>query len=47
MYSQGSPVPRLIAIEGKIENNLKPLYRHPVDSQPELTELSPSTKYKF
>ena len=44
MYSQGLPVPRLIAIQGKIENNLKPLYRHPADEQPELTEMTPITK---
>ena len=43
MLSQGAPVPRLIAIQGKIENELKPLYRHPVDAQPELTEMSYTT----
>ena len=44
MYSQGLPVPRLISIQGKIENKLKPLYRHPADEQPELTEMTPITK---
>jgi alkylated DNA repair dioxygenase AlkB len=44
MYSQGAPVPRLIAIQGKIENGLKPLYRHPANTQPELTEMSFTTK---
>lgn len=44
MYSQKIPVPRLLSIQGVIENNLKPLYRHPMDSQPELIEMTPTTK---
>jgi alkylated DNA repair dioxygenase AlkB len=44
MYSQGAPVPRLISIQGKIENGLKPLYRHPADTQPELTEMTNTVK---
>ena len=43
MYSQGAPVPRLVAIQGKFNNGLKPLYRHPADFQPEITEMSPIT----
>jgi alkylated DNA repair dioxygenase AlkB len=45
MISYGQPVPRLIAIQGKIENNLKPLYRHPIDSQPELTPFTKTTQH--
>lgn len=41
MFSQGKPVPRLVAIQGKIIDGLTPLYRHPVDQQPILTEFSP------
>lgn len=37
MYSQGSPVPRLVKLQGIFENKMKPLYRHPVDIQPEIT----------
>ena len=43
MYSQGSPVPRLISIQG-IYDKLKPLYRHPVDSQPEIEQMTPIVK---
>ena len=38
MHSQGAPVPRLIAIQGIIKNGLEPLYRHPADSQPNITD---------
>lgn len=44
MTSHGSPVPRLIAIQGQIIEGKSPLYRHPADEQPFLTEFSPSTK---
>ncbi len=44
MHSQGAPVPRLIAIQGIIKNGLEPLYRHPADSQPNITEMTPITK---
>jgi alkylated DNA repair dioxygenase AlkB len=44
MYSQGSPVPRLIQIQGIYNNNLKPLYRHPADSQPEIEQMTPLVK---
>jgi alkylated DNA repair dioxygenase AlkB len=43
MYSQGSPVPRLISIQG-IYTDLKPLYRHPMDSQPEIQHMTPIVK---
>jgi alkylated DNA repair dioxygenase AlkB len=44
MTSQGSPVPRLIAIQGDIIDGKYPLYRHPADFQPNLTNFSPLTK---
>ncbi len=44
MNSHGSPVPRLIAIQGEIKDNKSPLYRHPADEQPVLTEFTPITK---
>lgn len=44
MKSQGSLVPRLIAIQGEIENGLSPLYRHPADEQPTLTPFTKTTK---
>lgn len=43
MYSQGLPVPRLISIQG-IYNEIKPLYRHPADSQPEIVQMTPIVK---
>ncbi len=43
MYSQGLPVPRLIAIQG-IFTEGKPLYRHPADSQPEIQPMTPLVK---
>ncbi len=42
MYSQGSPVPRLISIQGNIIDGLKPLYGHPIDKQPELVQVTPT-----
>lgn len=44
MYSQNIPVPRLVKIQGIYDNNYKPLYRHPIDVQPEITEMTPITK---
>jgi len=44
MHSQGLPVPRLIAIQGVIKDGLEPLYRHPADMQPEITQMTPITK---
>lgn len=44
MYSQGSPVPRLISIQG-IYKETKPLYRHPADSQPEIEQMTPIVKH--
>jgi hypothetical protein len=44
MYSQGTLVPRLIAIQGIIENDLEPLYRHPTDCQPDMLKMTPITK---
>lgn len=44
MYSQNIPVPRLVKIEGIFDNDYKPLYRHPIDRQPEITEMTPLTK---
>jgi len=44
MNSHGSPVPRLIAIQGKITDGKYPLYRHPADEQPFITEFSKTTK---
>lgn len=43
MYSQGLPVPRLVSIQG-LYNKLKPLYRHPADSQPEIEQMTPLVK---
>ena len=43
MYSQGLKVPRLISIQG-FYDELKPLYRHPADSQPEIEQMSPLVK---
>ena len=43
MYSQGLPVPRLVSIQG-IYNEIKPLYRHPSDSQPEIVPMTPIVK---
>ena len=44
MYSQNIPVPRLVKIQGIFDNDYKPLYRHPIDTQPEITEMTPLTK---
>ena len=44
MFSQQSPVPRLVAIQGIFENGPKPLYRHPVDAQPEITQMTQSVR---
>ena len=44
MTSHGSPVPRLIAIQGQITEGKSPLYRHPADEQPFLTEFTQTTK---
>ena len=36
---KGSPVPRLISVQGELEDNgTQPLYRHPVDSHPKLKQ---------
>lgn len=48
IYNQGCEIPRLIAIQGTIDYNtviksyVKPLYRHPLDSPPELISWSPT-----
>jgi hypothetical protein len=44
MFSQQSPVPRLVAIQGIFYNEMKPIYRHPVDAQPGITEMTLSVK---
>jgi alkylated DNA repair dioxygenase AlkB len=41
--NRGSYVPRLVAIHGTINNDVIPLYRHPADDLPILTEWTPST----
>ena len=43
MKSQGIPVPRLVAIEGEKTEFGYPLYRHPSDEQPQITDFSPIT----
>lgn len=43
MKQRDSLVPRLISIQGEIcEDGTHPLYRHPVDEQPELINFSPT-----
>lgn len=44
MMQKGSDVPRLISIQGEIVDGKSPLYRHPVDKQPELKEFQPLVK---
>jgi len=41
MFSQGQPVPRLVSLQGNLDNGLIPLYRHPVDKQPTINQFSP------
>eukprot|EP01102_Stenamoeba_stenopodia_P002287 TRINITY_DN1208_c0_g1_i1.p1 TRINITY_DN1208_c0_g1~~TRINITY_DN1208_c0_g1_i1.p1 ORF type:complete len:398 (-),score=107.47 TRINITY_DN1208_c0_g1_i1:1479-2672(-) len=41
MYHKGGAVPRLISIQGTIENGAEPLYRHPADEQPAMTQWTP------
>jgi alkylated DNA repair dioxygenase AlkB len=47
MNSKGSPVPRLVCLQGEtklIDNKLyEPLYRHPIDKQPPLNNFSDTT----
>jgi alkylated DNA repair dioxygenase AlkB len=38
MYHHGGKVPRLISVQGTIQNDTEPLYRHPADEQPKLIE---------
>ena len=43
MIHRGSPVPRLIALQGTKEpDGVEPLYRHPADAQPPLTYWTPT-----
>jgi len=42
MINQGRPVSRLVAIQGDIIDDVKPLYRHPTDKQPDITEWTPT-----
>jgi alkylated DNA repair dioxygenase AlkB len=37
-----SPVPRLVAIQGEITDENEPVYRHPTDVQPALTNWTPT-----
>ena len=37
-----SPVPRLIAIQGEVTDENEPVYRHPTDVQPSLTNWTPT-----
>lgn len=41
MYQQGKPVSRLFAVQGTIENDLRPLYRKPADALPEVVPWTP------
>ena len=36
------PVPRLVAIQGLVEDGLLPIYRHPIDASPPLQTFSPT-----
>ena len=42
MTLQNSPVPRLVAIQGDIADQIEPVYRHPTDVQPALTNWTPT-----
>jgi nicotinamidase-related amidase/alkylated DNA repair dioxygenase AlkB len=43
MIHRGNPVPRLIALQGTKEaDGVEPLYRHPADAQPPLTNWTPT-----
>ncbi|CAF1596657.1 unnamed protein product [Didymodactylos carnosus] len=44
MYQKGGKVPREISIQGTIDNNYEPLYRHPADEQPSMVEWTPISK---
>jgi alkylated DNA repair dioxygenase AlkB len=45
MYYHGQPVPRLVCIQAKLNRDgARPMYRHPVDSQPSIYELSPAVQ---
>jgi hypothetical protein len=44
MTHKGGEVPRLVAVQGEINNGAKPIYRHPAENTPELTEFSKSSK---
>jgi alkylated DNA repair dioxygenase AlkB len=45
MSIKGSPVPRLVSIQGDlIDDCIEPVYRYPVDSQPALTTWTPAVE---
>jgi len=43
MHHRGGEVPRLVAVQGQVENDgTVPLYRHPADESPPLLQFSPT-----
>ena len=44
MYHKGSPVPRLVTIQGDTDNDIVPIYRHPVDKHLTLNKWTPCIK---
>lgn len=44
MIHKGNPVPRLVSLQGNIQNNNVPIYRHPADEQPILTQYTKSVQ---
>lgn len=43
MHHRGGEVPRLVAVQGQVENDgTVPLYRHPADESPPLLQFSPA-----
>ncbi|CAA7266752.1 unnamed protein product [Cyclocybe aegerita] len=43
MYHRGGEVPRLVAVEGEVaEDGSFPVYRHPADESPPLSQFSPT-----
>lgn len=44
MNQKTGPVPRMISIQGNLEEDKFPLYRHPIDEQPDLIKWTPTVK---
>lgn len=42
IHNKGGLVPRLMYIQGEVNNNLVPVYRHPLDDEPKLKNFTPT-----